>query len=227
MLLSESYKKRLKELAGISVINEVTDAERTSAFALSNQRIPYNKDLMIQAIKEGREMGVLFQSNNDKYKMPTSKYRIIYPVAMGLSKKGNPVIRAYHKMGQSESEAIKTGRRSAEAEGVWRLLKATNIKSMWFTGNFFKASPDGYNARDKGMTQIEIAADFAKINKFQNDLINSIKNKEERDNQRKNIVKLFKEPEKDDVNKPKTNNDQGDLDQNSPLPTETEPEKEV
>ena len=69
--------------------------------------------------------------------MPVAKYRIIYPVAMGISKAGNQVIRAYHKFGQSEGEAIRTGKRSAEVEGAWRLMKTSNIKSMWLTGTFF------------------------------------------------------------------------------------------
>jgi len=36
MLLSEEYKNRLKQLAGISIISEVTDAERAEAFAMRN-----------------------------------------------------------------------------------------------------------------------------------------------------------------------------------------------
>ena len=94
MILSEKYKKRIKFLAGI--INEITNQERLDAFSKSDDAIPFNKDLMIQAIQQGREVGVLFQSNNEKYKMPVAKYRIIYPVALGISKKGNPVIRAFH-----------------------------------------------------------------------------------------------------------------------------------
>ena len=80
MLISETYKIRLKELAGI--ISEVSNQERLDAFAKSDERVPYNKELMIKAIQEGREVGVLFQSNNEKYKMPLAKYRIIYPVAI-------------------------------------------------------------------------------------------------------------------------------------------------
>ena len=64
MLLSEEYKKRLKVLAGIPVLLEITNAEKEQAFSKSNQRIPFNKDLMIQAIQEGREVGILFKSDN-------------------------------------------------------------------------------------------------------------------------------------------------------------------
>ena len=47
MILTESYKNRLKELAGIPLLSEATDDERNRAFAGSNKRMPYNKDLMI------------------------------------------------------------------------------------------------------------------------------------------------------------------------------------
>lgn len=171
MNLSESYKNRLKELAGLPLLSEATDAERNAAFAGSPHRIPYSKDLMIQAIKEGREVGVLFQSDNEKYKMPVAKYRVIRPLCIGISKAGNSVIRILHVFGQSESEARKTGKRSQEAENVFRLLKSSNIKSMWMTGNFFWTAPPAYKSTDKGMLNVEVAADFNKIRKFQQDLV--------------------------------------------------------
>ncbi len=193
MLISESYKKRLKELAGIVILSEATDEEeRIAAFSLSNQRIPYSKDLMIQAINEGREVGILFQSNNEKYKMPTSKYRTIYPVAIGTSKAGNEVLRAVHKIGQSESAARKINKRSAEVKDEWRMFKVSNIKSMWFTGKFFDVPPKHYNATDKGMVNVEVAADFTEIKQFQLQLANQMKKQAKPKPQ---IVSLFKEPE--------------------------------
>ncbi len=191
MLLSESFKKRLQILSGI--ILEITDNERMGAFARSDERVPFNKDLMIQAIKEGREVGLLFQSKNEKYVMPVSKYRTIYPVAMGLSKKGNLVIRGFHKFGQSESEAIRTGKRSAEVENTWRLFKASNIKSMFFTGNFFRGPLEAYNsAGDAGMVNIEIQADFNEIIAFQEKYIQNMSDQQAQIEKRKNIVHLFK-----------------------------------
>lgn len=192
MILSEKLKQRFKQLAGI--ISEITNQERLDAFAKSDERVPYNKELMIQAIQQGKEVGVLFQSNNEKYKMPLAKYRIIYPVALGISKKGNPVIRAFHKMGQSEKVAIATGKRSAEVENTWRLLKISNIKAMWLTGNFFRGPLEAYNSNgDAGMVNIEIQADFNQIRKYQDELIASIKDKKEQEQKRKNIVQLFKQ----------------------------------
>lgn len=192
MLLSEGYKKRLQELAGIPVLLEATNAEKEQAFSKSNQRIPFNKDLMIQAIQEGREVGILFQSNNEKYKMPVSKYRIIYPVAIGTSKAGNQVLRAVHRIGQSESAAIKAGVRSQEVEDEWRMFKLSNIKSMWFTGSFFSVPPKNYNAADKGMVNVEVAANFPAIKKFQKELAEKARQQER---PKPNIKALFKTPE--------------------------------
>lgn len=188
MLLSESYKKRLKKLAGL--INEelydFSDEERTIAYKDSYKRVPFSKDLMAKAIREGWEVGIIFKSDNEKYKMPIAKTRVIYPVAMGLSKKGNLVIRAFHKIGQSESgarTAQKIGMknyRSTEVKNEWRLFKASNIKSMWLTGDFFKLeNVSGYRETgDKGMTVVEIKAVKKQVTKFQKDYFKKIKDLE-------------------------------------------------
>lgn len=190
MLISEIYKNRIQILAGI-----ITESNNPAHdYAGFEKRVPFNKDMMVQAIKEGREMGMSFQSNNDNYIMPVAKWRVIYPVAMGLSKKGNLVIRAFHKYGQSEKEAIRTGQRSAEVENAWRLFKASNIKAIWFTGNFFRGPLEAYNsAGDASMVNIEVQANFDEIIKFQDQVIAGINNSKERDQKRKNIVHLFKQ----------------------------------
>ena len=191
MFLTELYKNRLKVLAGIDeggidndgieIINEITDSERNQIFAVSDKRVPFSKDLMSAAIKEGREILLLFQSNNDKYKMPVAKYRICYPVAMGLSKKGNLVIRCWHVFGQSESKALETGIRSAEASGEWRLLKTSNIKGIAFTGRFFRTKPSNYNPRDKSMVSVQISTNFNEVKKIQDRLfVQAQKNKQVR-----------------------------------------------
>jgi hypothetical protein len=183
MLLSESFKNRLKKLAGI--LTEEVDNE--TAFALSNNRVPFSIDLMTQAIQEGREVGILYKG--DSMIAGSGKYRIIYPVAMGTSKKGNKVVRAIHKQGQSEKQAKATGVRSAEVKNVWRLFKTKNIKGMWFTGNFFQGPLNGYNSNDKGMTTVEVYTDLNKIKTFQEDLLK----RQQEAGEQKNIVKLFKD----------------------------------
>ena len=209
MILSESLIRKFKKLAGL--VLETSSQEKVDAFSKSDERVPYNKELMIQAIQQGREVGILFQSNNEKYKMPIAKYRIIYPVALGISKKGNPVIRAFHKMGQSEKDAIATGKRSPEVENTWRLLKFSNIKSMWITGNLFRGPLEAYNSNgDKGMVNIEVQADFNKIKTYQDNLIANIKDKKEQEQKRKNIVHLFKQtgerPIEEPIKNPETKN---------------------
>jgi len=161
--LSLKYKKRLLELAGINfseIISEaISDTQRISSLAKSHQRVPFNSELMKQAIAYGLEVGLSYKSDNDKYTMPMTKMRTIQPVALGRDKDGQIIFRGYHKVGQSEIEAIKTGVRSAEAEDEWRLFKAGNTKGMWFTGEMFNVAPPGFNPNgDKAMVGgIEIA----------------------------------------------------------------------
>ena len=209
MLLSESYKNRLKKLAGLlnEEIYNFSDEEKTAAYKDFDKRVPFSKDLMAKAIREGWEIGITFQSNNEKSKMPIAKARIIYPVAMGLSKKGNLVIRGYHKIGQSESAANKAQKqgtknyRSTEVKNEWRLFKASGIKNMWFTGDFFKLeNVSGYREiGDKGMTVVEIQAKKSQVSKFQSDYYKNIKKSTEKPPstvivKNKPLEKLAREP---------------------------------
>ncbi len=156
MLLTETYKNRLKELAGgnpvtnTSLLKEVSDLYKNSS-----KRIKFDINVMKQAIEGGMEVGLVFQSNNDKYMMPIWKTRIVQPVAMGYDKKGQLVVRGIHVEGQSEKKAIATGIRSAQAKNEWRLFKTSNIKSMFLTGRLFQnVSLPGYNPNDSAMTTV-------------------------------------------------------------------------
>lgn len=156
--LIESYiRKIIREVLSESLIMEISSEEKTKVMNKSNERIPFSTELMKQAITQGREVGILFQTNNDKTKMPVAKYRIIHPVAMGTSGKGDLVVRGLHITGQSEKAAKETGVRSAEAEAekdgvnAWRLFRVNNIRSMWFTDRFFSDSIPGFNPNDKAM----------------------------------------------------------------------------
>jgi hypothetical protein len=184
MVLSENYRNRLKVLAGIlsEVDYKFSEEEKENAFIGFENRVKYNKDLMVRAIKEGWEVGMLFWSKNDKYQMRTYKARTICPVALGLSKKGNPVVRAFHKVGQSESAGLRQKAagaktwRSAEAKDEWRLFKTANISRMWLTGRFFQVNElkdskpgAGFSSgNDKGMsTAPEIQYNSSEAKKFQ------------------------------------------------------------
>lgn len=189
-MLSESYIKRSQELAGILVKESAED------FSASNTRVPFNTDLMTQAILQGREVGILYKG--DDMIAPSGKYRVIYPVAMGVSKAGNRVIRAIHKVGQSESEAGRTSIRSAEAKNVWRLFKASNIRGMWFTGDFFDFNPKGYNPSDRGMSTVEVSFSLNKAQNYQKEFLE----KQKESNELKSKVRRFREAGARDLEQP-------------------------
>lgn len=175
MLLSESYKIRLKELAGLIPLDEAMSPEaKSAAMKKSSTRFSFDRDKMKDAIEQGREIGLSFQSNNSKYKMPVTKYRIVWPVAMGTDEKGNLVVRGYHVDGQSEKAARETGVRSAEASNVWRLFKVANIKNMWFTDNFFSQPLPGYKEKDSAMVSMIASYSPAKAKAYQDSIKNQI-----------------------------------------------------
>ena len=124
MFLSEEYKKRIQDLAGITLLDEASFEDKNKLYAKSAQRIPPNVQFIKDAIDQGREIGISFQSNNKKYKMPVTKFRIVQPMTLGYLKNGELALRAYHIIGQSERKAIETGARSAEAENEWRDRKS-------------------------------------------------------------------------------------------------------
>lgn len=151
-------------------MNDIIE-EAANLYKNSNKRVKFDMNLMTQAIEGGMEIGLIFQSNNEKYKMPIWKTRIVQPVAMGYNKKGDLVIRGIHVEGQSEKKAIETGIRSAQANGEWRLFKASNIKSMFFTGRLFTSiSLPGYNPSDSAMGSIIIAFNPDVAKKYQEKL---------------------------------------------------------
>jgi len=181
MLLTETYKNRLRELAGIKthefhdILKEVEDW-----FANSDKRVKFDMNIMKQAIQGGMEVGLMFQSDNDKYKMPTWKMRVIQPVAMGYDKKGQLVVRGVHLKGQSEKKAIETGQRSAEAKDEWRLFKVSNIKSMFLTGRLFTGiTLPGYNPKDSAMTRIISSFNPQTAIEYQKNLKNAKQNIEQ------------------------------------------------
>lgn len=179
--MAEASKKYIRSLVrriiSESLLLEISPQEKTKAYAKSNERVPYSADLMKQAIMQGREVGLNFKSNNDKYIMPTTKARIIHPVALGINGSGNSVVRGLHITGQSEKEAIRTGVRSAEVDAerdgisAWRMFKTENIKSMWFTDRFFSNDIPGYNPNDKGMSSIYVSYNPSTAQKYQDEIV--------------------------------------------------------
>ncbi len=176
-LIEETVRKMVREILSESLILEISAEEKSKVMAKSNERVPFNRDLMKQAIEQGREIGINYRSKNDKYEMPVTKSRIIHPVAMGTDKNGNVVIRGLHIAGQSEKAARETGVRSAEIEAekdgmnAWRLFKADNLKSMWFTGRFFSDNIPGYNPNDKAMSTKIAVYNPTEAKKYQDQLV--------------------------------------------------------
>lgn len=209
MWLSESYKMRLIELAGLSG----TKTNDEDPYAKKNERVPFNKDLMKKAIETGLEVAILFQSSNKKYKMPIAKYRVILPVAMGTDGQGRLMIRAVHIEGQSEKEAMRTGKRSAEAKNAWRLFNSANIKNMFITGKMYDKIPiGGFSVTDKHIPNLIVRYDAATVKKNQEIYK---KNKEPKS-----------EPKSTSVNKPAVNTNKPIVSKPSqPLSKRSEPEK--
>jgi hypothetical protein len=176
--LNEAYiRKMVRKVLAESLILEVSAEEKEKIMAKSNERVPFNTELMKQAIEQGREIGINYRSKNDKYEMPVTKSRIIHPVAMGTDKNGNVVIRGLHVTGQSEKAARETGVRSAEVEAekdgmnAWRLFRVDNLRSMWFTGRFFSNDIPGYNPNDKVMTTKMAVYNPAMAKKHQDQIV--------------------------------------------------------
>lgn len=133
----------------------------------TNEPIKFDKQKLIKAIQYGMIVLILYKGEEDGWK--GGRERTIYPMVLGRSEKGDLLLRGYHLKGWSVSE----GRTD---EKIWRMFRADRIKSMTFTGSFFRLPPSGYNMDDKGMRGGIIArADFSQIRAKQQQLVNSRK----------------------------------------------------
>lgn len=156
-LLTESYRRRIMELAGVFQLDEAIEfstQDLTQAYDKSWQRVQgFSLDMIKQAIREGRTIGISYKSSD----MPVTKFRVVLPVTVGQykTKHGVPLkLSAFHLAGQSERAAQNTGVRSQDTENVWRLfdLDPKSFKGMWFTDKFFYEYPPGYKKGDNRFT---------------------------------------------------------------------------
>lgn len=129
-----------------------------------NKPIKFNVDLLKQAIKYG--LVILINYSGDKDAWKGGRERTIQPMVLGVNRNTkNMLIRGFHLEGWSVSKR-------SETKKVWRLFKTDNIKSMTFTGNFFRLPPSGYKMNDRIMTEKTLAkADFNEIRRNQNTLL--------------------------------------------------------
>ncbi len=138
-----------------------------------NKELKYSKELMSIAINYGMILQIQYRGDKDDFVQ--GRQRVIYPMVVGTSSKGKPLLRAYHLKGWSLSQ-------NGKVDKTWRMFRTDRILSMSFTGHFFRLPPAGYNMNDKGMRGgIIAAADFNKIRNNQKTLIqkNIIQNKEQ------------------------------------------------
>jgi len=140
--MSESYKDTLNKLAKIVEEGKklrMSNPEITKGWEKSTQRTGYDEQMMKDAIANGQAIGISYQSEG----MPVTKFRFVLPVVLGTHNNGTKKLRAYHLKGQSEKVAKKTGSRSAEAAGEWRMFDvgSSKFKGMWLTDKFFNEAP--------------------------------------------------------------------------------------
>lgn len=138
-----------------------------------NQPIKYSEEIMIKAIKYGMIFLINYKGEHDSHF--AGHERVIYPMVLGKSQKGKPLLRGWHLNGWSVSKKRHTNK-------IWRLFRTDRILSMTFTGSFYRLPPAGYNMNDKAMRGGLIAkADFNEIRRYQQALVkqNKIQNREE------------------------------------------------
>ena len=152
-------------------------------FSLGNvegfENVPINKpiapshELITKAIKYGMIFLITYKGAKDNHTV--GHERVIYPMVFGRSSVGKLLIRGYHLKGWSVSN-------NRDVEKIWRMFRYDRIKSIIFTGSFYRLPPAGYNMHDKGMRGGIIArADFNEIRRNQEKLLKSedIQNRKE------------------------------------------------
>jgi len=172
---SESVEFIIKTNYFLTEDNEYIPSGGASSprFSLGNvegfENIPINKpiapteDLIIKAIKYGMIFLITYKGAKDNHTV--GHERVIYPMVFGRSSVGKLLIRGYHLKGWSVSN-------NRNIEKIWRMFRYDRIKSIIFTGSFYRLAPSGYNMYDKGMRGGIIArADFNEIRRNQETLL--------------------------------------------------------
>jgi len=166
--LNENYipLKNRKYNSKNNVINESIEEENLIPNMPVNKKIKFEHGLMVKAIQNG--LVILINYSGDKDNWKGGRERVIYPMVIGINRNtGNMLIRGWHLTGWSVSK-----KRNVKKE--WRLFKASNIKSMMFTGDFYRLIPKGYKMNDRIMTEKIIkSADFNEIRRNQESFIKS------------------------------------------------------
>lgn len=168
--IEEKYIPRHKRKYNKSgyVINEAVQGEELVPGFPINKPMKFNEALMVKAINNGMIILLSYSGDDDNWK--GGRERTIYPMVLGVNKNtGNMLLRGWHLEGWSVHLHRFT-------RNVWRLFKTSNIKTMMFTGDFFRLAPKGYRSNDRVMTERTIiSADFNTIRRNQQTLLNNNK----------------------------------------------------
>lgn len=164
-------------------INEAVDNDDLVPGVPVNKPMKFDQNLLIKMVNYGMIILINYSGDEDSWK--GGRERTIYPMVLGKNRNtGNMLLRAWHLEGWSVHKR-------SYATNEWRLFKTENIKSMVFTGDFFRMAPKNYRMNDRVMTEKTIiAADFNTIRKNQQTLLNSNKiqtEKEEKIGEEENL----------------------------------------
>lgn len=198
-ILKENYKIREnKEFFPRFSLKNIRDIENIPI----NRPMKYSDEIFIKAIKYGMIFLISYKGEKDMHF--SGHERVIYPMVLGRSMKGKPLLRGWHLNGWSVSN-------NRNINKIWRMFRTDRILSITFTGSFYRLPPSGYNANDKGMRGgIIVKADFNEIRRNQQRLVNQnkIQNREDvtiGSNKKFDTIKVKSTNTKIDLSKPLEN----------------------
>lgn len=105
-------------------------------------------DIIIQSIKNRNTISFYYEGDKDIAR----GYRWVEPVAYGISRKGNKLLRAF----QIKEKPSKTGQKP-----MWRLFRVDKINNVSKSLRKFNQPRKGYNPNeDKAMQELIVNAKF-------------------------------------------------------------------
>lgn len=108
----------------------------------ANKPIPYSDNIMKKCIEYGMVITISYKGDKDNWN--GGRERTIYPMVLGKSSEGKILLRGWQLNGWSVSKKGNT-------EKEWRLFRCDRMKSITFTGTFFRLPPEGYVSQDSIM----------------------------------------------------------------------------
>lgn len=114
---------------------------------------------VIDAIKRRKEVRAYYSSDDDP---KGSGERLIQPVAFGLSKSGNPVVRAFQPFGDTKTKVPHWKLFRLDRFTSWNILKNRTFKEP--PGMQYGEQGSFNENGDKGMSEVYVVADFKGAN---------------------------------------------------------------